>query len=89
MSRPVLLSPGKPVSYSREALEAHIEGTMIVKCSITVEGRVERCTVLKTLPFLEEAVLENLYTSHYAPVTFQGKPVAVGYTFNVKLVPPN
>ncbi len=88
MTRPVLTTPGKPVSYSREALEARVEGTMIVKCTITVEGRVERCTVLKTLPFLEEAVLENLYSSRYAPVTFQGKPVAVGYTFNVKLVPP-
>jgi len=89
MTRPVLMTPGKPVSYSREALEARVEGTMIVKCTITVEGRVERCNVLKTLPFLEEAVLENLYSSRYAPVTFQGKPVAVGYTFNVKLVPPS
>jgi serine/threonine-protein kinase len=89
MTRPRLVTPGKPVSYSREALEARVEGTMIVKCTITVEGQVERCTVLKTLPFLEEAVLQSLYSSRYSPVTFQGKPVAVGYTFNVRLVPPS
>ncbi len=89
MTRPRLISPGKPVSYSREALEARVEGTMIVKCTITIEGTVERCSVLKTLPFLEDAVLESLYSSRYAPVTYQGKPVAVGYTFNVKLVPPS
>ncbi len=88
MTRPVLMTPGKAVSYGSQALEARVEGTMIVKCTITIEGRVEHCTVIKTLPFLEEAVLENLYSSHYAPVTYQGKPVAVGYTFNVKLVPP-
>jgi eukaryotic-like serine/threonine-protein kinase len=89
MSRPVLIERGKAVSYTGEALEAHVEGTMIVRCTITIEGRVEHCTVLKTLPFLEKAVLESLYSSRYSPVTYQGKPVAVGYTFNVKLVPPN
>ena len=89
MTRPKLVTPGKPVSYSREAIEARVEGTMIVKCTITVDGQVEKCTVLKTLPFLEEAVLQSLYSSRYSPVTFQGKPVAVGYTFNVRLVPPS
>jgi outer membrane biosynthesis protein TonB len=88
MTRPVLVERGKPVQYSREALEAKVDGTMIIRCTITVEGRVERCVVLKTLPFLEQAVLENLYSSRYSPVTFQGKPVAVGYTFNVRLAPP-
>ena len=89
MTRPVLVERGAAVSYTREALEARVEGTMIVRCTITVEGRVEKCQVLKSLPFLEQAVLENLYSSRYKPVTFQGKPVAVGYTFNVRLVPPN
>jgi eukaryotic-like serine/threonine-protein kinase len=88
MTRPVLLERGKPVQYTREALEAKVEGMMIIRCTITAEGHVERCVVLKTLPFLEQAVLENLYSSRYTPVTFQGKPVAVGYTFNVRLGPP-
>ena len=89
MTRPVLIERAKPVSYTPQALEAHVEGTMIVRCIITVEGRIEKCVVLKTLPFLERAVLESLYSSRYAPVTYQGKPVAVGYTFSVKLVPPS
>lgn len=45
---------------------------------------MEQCVVRKTLPFLEHAVLENLYSSRYTPVTFQGRPVSVGYTFNVR-----
>jgi TonB family protein len=89
MTRPVLVERGKPVSYTSQALEARVEGTMIVRCTITVDGRVENCVVLKTLPFLEKEVLESLYSSRYAPVTYQGKPVSVGYTFNVKLVPPS
>jgi eukaryotic-like serine/threonine-protein kinase len=88
MSRPVLIERGKPVSYTHEALEARIEGTMIVRCTITIDGHVERCVPLKTLPFLEQAVLESLYSSRYSPVTYQGKPVSVGYTFSIKLVPP-
>jgi serine/threonine-protein kinase len=89
MTRPVLVERGKPVSYTSQALEARVEGTMIVRCTITIDGHVERCAVLKTLPFLEKEVLESLYSSRYAPVTYQGKPVAVGYTFSVKLVPPS
>jgi outer membrane biosynthesis protein TonB len=89
MTRPVLIERGKPVSYTSQALEARVEGTMIVRCTITVDGRVEHCTVIKTLPFLEKEVLDSLYSSRYSPVTYQGKPVAVGYTFSVKLVPPS
>jgi eukaryotic-like serine/threonine-protein kinase len=89
MTRPVLIERAKPVSYTPQALEAHVEGTMVVRCIITVEGHVEKCVVLKTLPFLEQAVLESLYSSRYSPVTYQGKPVSVGYTFSVKLVPPS
>jgi eukaryotic-like serine/threonine-protein kinase len=88
MTRPVLIERGRPVQFTREALEAKVEGMMIIRCTITTEGHVERCQVLKSLPFLEQAVLENLYSSRYTPVTFQGKPVAVGYTFNVRLAPP-
>jgi len=89
MTRPVLIERAKPVSYTSQALLARVEGTMIVRCIITAEGHVEKCVVLKTLPFLEQAVLESLYSSRYSPVTYQGKPVAVGYTFSVKLVPPS
>jgi eukaryotic-like serine/threonine-protein kinase len=89
MTRPVLIERGKPVSYTPQALEARVEGTMVVRCVITVDGHVEKCVVLKTLPFLGQAVLESLYSSRYSPVTYQGKPVAVDYTFSVKLVPPS
>ena len=88
MTRPVLLQPGKPIIYSREATAARIEGTMIVRCVITTEGTVERCNVIKPLPFMNEPVVEHLLSQKFQPVTYQGKPVSVGYNFSVRLTLP-
>jgi protein TonB len=88
MSRPVQIEGRDPV-YTREALEARVEGLMIVKCVISVEGKLERCRVIKPLPHMEKAVLEALATKRFSPVTFQGRPVSVDYVFNIRLVMPS
>jgi len=87
MTRPELLSGGN-LQYTREALEARVEGTLIAKCVITREGEVENCRIIKGLPHMDGAVLSSLTTRRYRPVTFQGKPVSVSYTFNVRLEMP-
>lgn len=87
MTRPVQVEGRDPV-YTREALEARVEGLMIVKCVISLEGKLERCRVIKPLPHMEKAVLEALATKRYTPVTFQGRPVTVDYVFNIRLVMP-
>ncbi|HRE92087.1 MAG TPA: energy transducer TonB, partial [Myxococcota bacterium] len=87
MTRPKRLSGDEP-RYSREALEAGVEGTMIVKCVIEVDGRLENCRVIKSLPYMEKAVLEALDSHRYSPVTFQGRPARVDYTFTIRLVVP-
>ncbi|MHB8879856.1 MAG: energy transducer TonB [Myxococcaceae bacterium] len=87
MERPTVLE-ARPPSYTREALEAHVEGLMLVKCVITVEGRLEKCRIVKPLPHMEKAVLEALATYRYTPVTFQGRPVAVEYVIPIRLVMP-
>ena len=88
MTRPVLLQPGRPITYTREALAARIEGVSIVRCVITGEGTVERCKIIKPLPFMDEAVVEHLQSQRFQPVTYQGKPVSVGYNFSVRLTLP-
>ena len=88
MTRPVLLQPGRPITYTREAIAARVEGVSIVRCVITAEGSVERCKVIKPLPFMDEAVLEHLQSQRFQPVTYQGKPVSVGYNFSVRLTLP-
>jgi eukaryotic-like serine/threonine-protein kinase len=87
MSRPELLE-GKDLTYSREALAAKVEGVMLVKCTITRQGRVENCRMLKTLPHMETTVLETLKSRVYKPILYQGQPVAVDYVFNMRLTLP-
>ena len=74
-----------PIAYTREAREALVEGTMIVKCVVTTEGRLTGCRIIKPLPFMENAVLETMGRWQVPPVTFQGHPVSVDYTFNLTL----
>jgi serine/threonine-protein kinase len=88
MTRPVLLQPGRPITYTREAIAARVEGVSIVRCVITAEGAVERCKVVKPLPFMDEAVLEHLQSQRFQPVTYQGHAVSVGYNFSVRLTLP-
>ncbi|RKH51612.1 energy transducer TonB [Corallococcus interemptor] len=87
MTPPKLLS-GSQFNYTLEARRAGVEGMMIVKCVITTEGRVRDCRIIKGLPFMEDAVLEALSSRTYQPLTFQGRPVNVSYTFNIKLKMP-
>jgi protein TonB len=87
MTRPARIAGQDPV-YTREALEARIEGLTIVKCVITSEGKAENCRMIKALPHMEKAVLEALASQKFKPVTFQGLPVSVDYVFNIRLVLP-
>lgn len=88
MSRPVPDPGNRPPQYSREALEARIEGLMLVKCTITTEGELTNCRVIKPLPHMDKAVLEALSKWRFKPVTFQGRAIAVDYVIPVRLVIP-
>jgi protein TonB len=87
MTPPELLG-GATLQYTREALEARVSGTVIARCTITREGAVESCRIIKGLPYMDDAVVDALTTRRYRPVHFQGRPVSVTYTFNVKLRMP-
>jgi protein TonB len=80
---------GDPPKYTREALAAGIQGTMLVKCVITVGGTLENCRIIKALPHMERAVLDALSTWRYKPVHYQGRPVAVDYLIQIRLVIPH
>ena len=88
MTPPQLLDAGIPLRYTTEALHARVSGTLIARCTVTREGAVEDCRVIKGLPFMDAAVVEGLTSRRYRPVTFQGRPVTVKYTFNVSLKLP-
>jgi periplasmic protein TonB len=85
MTRPQRLSGRDPVQ-TREAREARIEGRMLVKCVITIEGTLESCRIIKPLPHMEEAVLSALRTWRMSPVYYQGRPVSVDYVIPIRVV---
>ncbi len=87
MTRPVLLS-GADLVYTREAILTRTSGTMIAKCTITTDGTLRNCRIIKGLPYLDKSMLDALAKRRYSPVMYQGKPVPVEYVFNLKVAPP-
>jgi periplasmic protein TonB len=85
MTRPSLLAKTDP-TYTREALAASVQGLMLVKCTITLQGALESCRIVKSLPHMDAAVLAALTKWRYTPVTYQGRAVAVDYVIPVRLV---
>lgn len=83
MDRPRLVAGPAP-EYPRQAREAKVEGTMLVKCVITTSGALRDCRIIKGLPFMEQPVLAALSQQRYTPVTFQGRPVDVEYVIPFK-----
>ncbi|NMO23362.1 protein kinase [Pyxidicoccus fallax] len=88
MPRPEMLDQTKDIVYTREAIEAKAQGVFIARCTITSKGRVEKCRVIKPVPFMEKPVIEALQSRTYKPVMYQGHAVNVDYTFTMRLVSP-
>jgi hypothetical protein len=60
-----------------------VSGTSVVKCVITVDGKVDACQVIQSVDQKTDAVvLSWLSRQRYTPVTCAGKPVAMDYVFN-------
>ena len=83
MERPKRLS-GQLPNYGRKARRACAQGTVIAKCVIGKTGGLTSCRIIRSLPPLDEAVLDALATWQMTPVLFQGSPVACEYTIPFK-----
>ncbi|HET8540636.1 MAG TPA: TonB family protein [Anaeromyxobacter sp.] len=88
MSPPEKLGGPDP-KYTEKALEREVQGTMIVRCVVTTEGKVFGCRVLKSLPFMDRAVIDALERRRYRPATLGGRPVEVNYNFKITLRLPD
>lgn len=87
MTAPGLLA-GPPLEYTQQALEHEVEGVMLVKCIVRVDGTVHDCRVLRSVPFMDRAVVSVLERRRYKPATQGGQPLDVEYTFTIKLKLP-
>lgn len=84
MTRPQKVS-GREPQLTPEARAARVRGTALVRCVVTREGRVTNCRLLNGLPHMEQELLEALSTWKVTPVTSQGRPLDVDYTFVVRI----
>jgi Gram-negative bacterial TonB protein C-terminal len=55
---------------------------------LTTTGEVKDCQTLQSVRFMELAVLDVLKKRRYTPVTLQGQPIEVYYTFRIRLQLP-
>ncbi len=85
MTRPKMISGSMPV-MSAEARRRYAQGTVIVRCVITVEGALTDCQVLRSVPLLDQSILDALATQRFTPVTFEGRALAVSYIFPFKIL---
>ncbi len=84
MAPPQKISGPDP-QYTDRALEREVQGTMVVRCVVTVEGKVFGCRVAKGLPFMDRAAIDALERRRYRPATLGGRPVEVNYDFKITL----
>jgi len=76
---------GPDPEYTQQALDHEVEGTIVTKCVVTPHGLVERCQILRSLPFMDRPVINALERRRYEPYRINGAPVEVDYTFRIKL----
>jgi protein TonB len=74
---------GPTPTYTEKAIEREVEGVMEVRCVVSIDGRVHDCQVLKSLPFMDRAVIDALEHRRYAPATLGGQAVDVYYRFRL------
>jgi len=72
--------------YPSIARHAKIEGVVILECTISPQGQVERVQVLRGVPTLDEAVVDAVRQWAYTPTLVGGVPVAVVLTVTVNFV---
>lgn len=88
MTRPVRIS-GEDPRFSEDAIRNESGGLAIAQCSVSAEGAVSGCRIVKSVKFMDEAVVESLQGWRMKPATLDGKPVALrNFTFQMRLVPP-
>jgi TonB family protein len=77
----------KPI-YPKAALDARVQGDVLLEIVIGTDGRVADARILKSIPQLDQAAIEATLAARYEPVEINGIPVRVTsmvtHTFSFK-----
>ena len=72
----------KPV-YPQEALDAKLQGVVIIEATIGPDGKVQDAKVLRSIPLLDQAALEAVRQWEFEPTLMNGVAVPVIMTVTV------
>jgi protein TonB len=83
LTMPVVISEARP-TYTREAMQAKIAGTVNLSCVVETDGTVREVTVLKSLdPALDEQAILAARKWHFQRGTKGGEAVRVRTTLEM------
>jgi TonB family protein len=80
---PKLLKTVEPV-YPEDAKKEGIEGIVILEATADLKGHVEKVTVLRSVPALDQAAIDAVKQWVYEPMIIDGKPKPVVFTVTVR-----
>ena len=69
--------------YPPEAIQARVQGVVILECTISPTGKVVQVKALRGTPLLTEAAIEAVKQWEYTPTVLDGVPVPVIMTVTV------
>jgi protein TonB len=69
--------------YPDIAKQAHVQGVVILECTVSAQGRVENVRVLRGIPLLDQAAIDAVQQWVYTPTLVNGVPVPVIMTVTV------
>jgi len=78
---PKLILKVEPV-YPKEAIEAGIEGAVVVEATTDIYGRVQDTKILSSVPLLDQAAIDAIRQWVYEPMIIDGKPRGVIFTIS-------
>jgi protein TonB len=82
VSKGLLLAPIQPI-YPRIAVQARVEGTVILTATIDKQGRITGLQVLSGNPMLTTAAVDAVKEARYKPYLLNGQPTDVVTTISV------
>jgi TonB family protein len=83
LQMPILLKQSNPKLYTREDLQAGVQGAIVLEITISPDGRVRDAMItegLPTSPAIEDRAIVALSDWRFQPATLNGQPVAVRTT---------
>ena len=72
----------RPV-YPQEAMDAKVQGIVILEAVIGLDGAVEKARLLRSVPLLDQAALDAVLQWQFTPTLLNGAPVPVIMTVTV------